>query len=363
MRRAVRTGLTLTGLILGLIVGYYSIPPLKVITGIRLSAAQTNGVIVFLGGLFGVIGFAVAPATVRSVSHSTSYLEGRLQRTPIQDIVVGSIGLIVGLVIANLVGTPLGRMPLIGSFLPTVASVVFAYLGLTVAVRKRDELLSALSLGQRPKEVRRAERAEGRGDSARPKILDTSVIIDGRIVDICDSGFVEGPLIVPNFVLEELRHVADSSDALKRNRGRRGLDVLKKLQEAQGNKVVIDQRDYPNIEVDSKLLRLAKAADGKILTNDYNLNKVAELQGVEVLNINELANAVKAVALPGEEMAVFLVKEGNQMGQGVGYLDDGTMIVVDNGKSHIGDTVDVVVTSYLPTNAGRMIFAKLKAGH
>ena len=363
MTRVVRIGLTLTGLILGLIIGYYSVPPLKVITGIRLSAGQTNGMIVFLGGLFAVIGFAVAPATVRSVTHSTSYIEGRLQRTPIQDIVVGSIGLIVGLVIANLLGSPLSRMPLVGDVLPTAASVVFAYLGLTVAVRKRDELFSALSLGPKTKDVRRTERSEVKGDAVRPKILDTSVIIDGRIADICESGFIEGPLVVPNFVLEELRHVADSSDSLKRTRGRRGLDTVIRMQKEVGSKIVVDQRDFPGLEVDSKLLRLAKVINGKVLTNDYNLNKVAELQGVEVLNINELANAVKPVALPGEEMVIVVVKEGKEIGQGIGYLDDGTMVVVDNGKTRIGDTVDVIVTNYLNTPAGRMIFAKLKAGH
>ena len=194
-----------------------------------------------------------------------------------------------------------------------------------------------------------------------PKILDTSVIIDGRIADICKSGFIEGDLVIPGFVLEELRHIADSSDLLKRNRGRRGLDILNKIQKELEFKVQICERDYDDIaEVDSKLVRLAQDMKGKILTNDFNLNKVAELQGVTVLNINELANAVKPVVLPGEEMEVHVIKNGKEAGQGVAYLDDGTMIVVDGGKRHIGETIGVLVTSVLQTAAGRMIFAKPK---
>ncbi|MFN2362951.1 MAG: PIN/TRAM domain-containing protein, partial [Halarsenatibacteraceae bacterium] len=193
------------------------------------------------------------------------------------------------------------------------------------------------------------------------KILDTSVIIDGRIADICKTGFIEGSLIIPEFILEELRHIADSSDVLKRNRGRRGLDILKQMQKDEGINVEIINKDFEEIaEVDSKLVKLAKIMSGIIVTNDYNLNKVAELQGVRVLNINELANAVKPVVLPGEEMEVRVIKEGKEEGQGIGYLDDGTMIVVDEGIKHIGEEVAVLVTSILQTAAGRMIFAKIK---
>ena len=188
-------------------------------------------------------------------------------------------------------------------------------------------------------------------------------IIDGRIADVTKSGFLEGPLVIPNFVLQELRHIADSSDVLKRNRGRRGLDILNRIQKELDAEVVISDRDYDDVtEVDSKLLRLAQDLSGSILTNDYNLNKVAELQGVQVLNINELANAVKPVVLPGEEMLVRVIKDGKESGQGVAYLDDGTMIVVDGGRRHIGENVGVLVTSVLQTAAGRMIFAKPKAG-
>ena len=191
--------------------------------------------------------------------------------------------------------------------------------------------------------------------------MDTSVIIDGRIADICRSGFLEGILIIPEFVLEELRHIADSPDLLKRNRGRRGLDILNRIQKDLGVEVEVVATDYEELsEVDSKLVRLAQHIEGKIITNDFNLNKVAELQGVTVLNINELANAVKPIVLPGEEMQVKVIKEGKEYGQGVAYLDDGTMIVVDEGRKFIGGELEVLVTSILQTAAGRMIFAKPK---
>jgi uncharacterized protein YacL len=195
----------------------------------------------------------------------------------------------------------------------------------------------------------------------KPKILDTSVIIDGRIADITETGFIEGPLIIPQFILNELQHIADSSDSIKRTRGKRGLEVLHHIQKQADVDVRIEDKDYLAVkEVDSKLIELAKEVRGKIITNDSNLNKVAELQGIEVLNINELANSIKPVVLPGEEINVKILKEGKEMGQGVAYLDDGTMIVVDNGRKQMGKTIDVVVTSVLQTPAGRMIFARLK---
>ena len=194
-----------------------------------------------------------------------------------------------------------------------------------------------------------------------PKVLDTSVIIDGRIADICKTGFIEGKLVIPRFVLNELQHIADSSDDLKRVRGRRGLDILNIIQKELDIEVEITEKDFDDIpEVDSKLLKLAQVMNGKVVTNDYNLNKVAELQGVAVLNINELANAVKPVAIPGEEMVAQVVKEGKESNQGIAYLDDGTMIVVEGGKKHIGQTINVLVTSVLQTPAGRMIFGKPK---
>lgn len=196
----------------------------------------------------------------------------------------------------------------------------------------------------------------------KPKLLDTSVIIDGRIADICQTAFLEGTLIIPMFVLEELQHIADSSDALKRNRGRRGLDVLNRLQKEIDVDVEMYDGDFEEIqEVDSKLVKLAKVMDGIVVTNDFNLNKVCEFQNVPVLNINDLANAVKPVVLPGEELVVQVIKDGKEQNQGVAYLDDGTMIVVEEGRNYIHQTIDVLITSVLQTSAGRMIFAKPKA--
>lgn len=227
----------------------------------------------------------------------------------------------------------------------------------SVGVKNKEDLLGVFPFSRLGKD----KNAPMLQSDCSNKILDTSVIIDGRIADICKSGFIDGTLIIPGFVLEELRHIADSSDLLKRNRGRRGLDILNKIDKELAVKVQITEEDFPDVdEVDSKLVRLAQHINGQIITNDFNLNKVAQLQGVKVLNINDLANAVKPVVLPGEEMVVQVIKEGKELGQGVGYLDDGTMIVIENGKRLMGETVKVMVTSVLQTSAGRMIFAKPK---
>jgi uncharacterized protein YacL len=228
---------------------------------------------------------------------------------------------------------------------------ICGYIGLKVGFKKGEEFHLS---GWKPfsKNLPRSENT---------KILDTSVIIDGRIADIAETGFVEGTILIPQFILSELQHIADSSDSVKRTRGKRGLEVLHHIQKQVDVDVRIVDRDYPAVkEVDAKLIELAKEVRGKIITNDSNLNKVAELQGIEVLNINELANSLKPVVLPGEEINVKILKEGKEMGQGVAYLDDGTMIVVDNGKKQMGKSVDVIVTSVLQTPAGRMIFARLK---
>lgn len=304
----------------------------------------------------GIVGYLLGPILVAWASRTAAWGESRLQRTPAQDLVSGSIGLIVGLVIAFLIGFALSGMGYFGTVLRVAITVACGYFGLRVSVRRKDDIM-------RPQTWLPARmKHRSTADTVKPKILDTSVIIDGRIADICQSGFLEGPLVIPAFVLEELRHIADSADVLKRNRGRRGLDILNRIQKEQNNSVQIYEREVdPNLEVDSKLLKLAKILDGKVVTNDFNLNKVAELQGVPVLNINELANAVKPVVLPGEEMVVHVIKDGKESGQGIGYLDDGTMIVVDGGRKYIGQTIAVLVTSVLQTAAGRMIFAKLKS--
>ena len=319
-----------------------------------------------VGGLVGgIIGFLLAPFFLKYLWHFTYWLELRLNKMPGYDVLAGVLGLAIGLIISNLLGSAFLPIPIVGKYVPLVLSVILGYLGINVAIRKREEILGMFSslptLPWRNRDGKDRVKDSKQDPLCQPKILDTSVIIDGRIADICKSGFIEGALIIPTFVLEELQHIADSSDLLKRNRGRRGLDILNRMQKELDLNVQIENRDFEDIaEVDSKLVKLGQLLDAKVITNDYNLNKVAELQGVSVLNINELSNAVKPVVLPGEEMVVHVVKDGKEFGQGVAYLDDGTMIVVDGGKKHIGETVGVLVTSVLQTAAGRMIFAKPK---
>ncbi len=312
------------------------------------------GLFIFVGFLVGIV---VGPPIVRWLKVGSKKATQMLLRTPTHELVGGMIGLVSGWIIALIISIPLIRIPYVGDFLPIILGVILGYFGLMVGLRRTDDLPEVFSRRERAFSNLKATTAEG-----SPKILDTSVIIDGRISDITKSGFLEGDLIVPGFVLEELQHIADSSDVLKRNRGRRGLDILNKIQKEPYSNVRIVERDYGDInEVDTKLVKLAKDMGGKVVTNDYNLNKVCELQGVPVLNINELANSVKPVVLPGEELKVQVIKDGKEQGQGVGYLDDGTMIVVDGGRRYIGQTVAVLVTSVLQTAAGRMIFAKPKA--
>lgn len=278
--------------------------------------------------------------------------ESRLREAAVTNLLGGVIGFAVGLTIARAIGSALFWADTASNqvrFLHGLTVVVLPYLGLMFGIRKGEWLEPSkfVSLFQdaRPQK--------------RYRILDTSVIIDGRIADIVETGFLDGTLVVPQFVLKELQMVADSSDALKRNRGRRGLDILHRIQKMSGIDVLISELDYPQVkEVDMKLIELARALLGRIVTNDFNLNKVAQLRGVEVLNINELANALRPVVLPGEVMNVFILKEGKEQNQGVAYLDDGTMVVVDNARSRIGRSLDVVVTSVLQTTAGRMIFGR-----
>lgn len=325
--------------------------------GVQLSTVLT---LLFGGLIGGVCGYVIAPLIINRFWNFTYWLERKVNQMSAADIIVGTIGMFVGLVLANLFGLAFVHLPFIGVFIPVILSVILAYIGLNVGIQKRDDINRFI---QRLSWVRKKEDSSGGGETKdeQLKILDTSVIIDGRIVDLSRTGFLEGTLIIPQFVLTELQHIADSSDGLKRNRGRRGLDVLNILQKEKQMKIRIVTIDFDDIaEVDAKLVRLGQELKGKVLTNDYNLNKVAELQGVKVLNINELANAIKPVFLPGEEMKILVVKEGNNPSQGVGYLDDGTMVVVEGGKSLIGQTIDVLVTSVLQTPAGRMVFVKPK---
>lgn len=285
----------------------------------------------------------------------TLLIEIGLRKIPLKNLLGSFTGLILGIMAANLLSNVFfsnlynhqqTTLPLLG-----VLYGVCGYIGLRIGFKKGEEIhLPGWKLF-----------SKNAPQSENAKILDTSVIIDGRIADITETGFLEGTLIIPQFVLNELQHIADSSDSIKRTRGKRGLEVLHHIQKQASVDVRIVDTDYPTVkEVDSKLIELAKEVRGKIITNDSNLNKVAELQGIEVLNINELTNSLKPVVLPGEEINVKILKEGKEMGQGVAYLDDGTMIVVDNGRRQMGKTIDVIVTSVLQTPAGRMIFARLK---
>ena len=286
-----------------------------------------------------------------------SHLLNQLFRMPLADVVCAAIGLIMGLIIASLLNSIVGKIPVIGHYFSVLSLLFFAYIGMVVAYRKRAEFTALF--------VRREQPGRGsfgiqHGYQAVPKLLDTSVIIDGRIADICRTDFLDGRLLVPSFVLDELRHIADMADALKRNRGRRGLDILNRMQREMPGRVEIIETDYADVaEVDNKLLRLAQELKAAVITNDYNLGKVAQVQGVRVMNINELAHAMRAVWLPGETLLADIVQAGKEANQGVAFLDDGTMIVVENGRRFIGRRVAVEVGSVLQTSAGRMIFARV----
>jgi len=286
-------------------------------------------------------------------SISVFLFEIRLQRASLRRLIGAAVGSILGIVGAYLMGLVVSRTTIpedTRSFLDIGVLLVMTYIGLVLGARKGD-MLNLQALG--------GLFGNEKGNRRQPKILDTSVIIDGRVADICEAYFLEGVLVVPQFVLHELQLVADSADGLKRQRGRRGLEVLQRMQKMPHLEVEVAEDDFPQIaEVDMKLIELAKRYDAKIVTNDYNLNKVATLQGLDVMNVNQLANALKPVVLPGEAMRVFILREGKEYNQGVAYLDDGTMVVVDGGRRAINKTVDIIVTSVHQTTAGKMIFGR-----
>ena len=365
---------------------------------------------ILTGALLGALGgWFVSPFLIRRLSRFTVFVEKQLGKMPIHDVIAGAVGLAIGLIIANLLSYSFAKIPVVGDYIPVIFSLVLGYLGIHITIKKRKELTGSFEFIprmlkevlrsrevqqtevkeevkqpkvsiERPKTYKKDKKdkldvkstAENQNQVPSPiptnseepgknyKLLDTNVIIDGRIADICKTGFLEGTLLIPVFVLEELQHIADSPDALRRVRGRRGLDVLKQIQDESAKlKVEVMNIDFDDIqEVDSKLVRLAQKVKGKIITNDFNLNKVAQLRGVEVLNMNDLSNAVKPVVIPGETMKVQVVKDGKEPGQGVAYLEDGTMIVIENGHRYLSRTISVEVTSALQTSAGRMIFAK-----
>jgi uncharacterized protein YacL len=305
---------------------------------------------IFGSNLLGLIGAIIGLA----IGYLIIKAEEKLKDIPLKTIIGSMTGLVLSLLIANLF---ISRLLLtIAKDVPVTLPIyiliyfVLGYIGFRIGATKTRTLdFSKLPLFEKME------------DAENIKIVDTSAIIDGRIADACETGFVEGTFIIPQFVLYEIQHIADNQEAVKRTRGRRGLDILHRLQKQTFVKVKIVDYDFPKLkDVDSKLIALAKKLNGKILTNDYNLNKVAELQGVEVLNVNQLATSLKPAILPGEVMNTRILKEGKEHGQGIGYLDDGTMVVVDDAKKLLGKAIDVVVTSVLQTTSGRMIFAKLK---
>jgi uncharacterized protein YacL len=300
------------------------------------------------------LSFAIGFLATPYVTTRPFYLIRRLiYHATAAEVIAGGLGLGAGLLVGAMLAFPLSFLPgTFGQVLPILSSVVLGYFGVMTMLTHRQGIFALVGLGGR---------SAGDESGGRMLLLDTSAIIDGRIADIGRTGFMGGKILVPRFVLEELQHIADSPEALRRNRGRRGLEVLNHLQKESAGGVEIADLDVDNaIGVDAKLVRLARTMSCPIITTDYNLNHVAQLQGVEVLNVNLLANAVRSVVLQGEELAVAIVQEGKEPGQGVAYLDDGTMVVVENGRGHLNNTVDVVVTKVLQTAAGRMVFARMK---
>ena len=399
--KAIKFFITLTCAIVGgaalhqvspFLISYINLEFFKIETGIfELTLASLVSILAgaTLGGLGG---WFISPFLIRKLGKFTAFVEKQLSKMPINDVIAGAVGLAIGLIIANLLGNAFARIPIVGNYIPVIFSIVLGYLGVKITIKKRKELTGSFDfIPHVLKDILRSREADKAVKETKPeekppepppepqnekpkvnlvklqehknknyKLLDTNVIIDGRIADICKTGFLEGTLLIPVFVLEELQYIADSSDTLRRVRGRRGLDVLQKIREDNSNmEVEVMNVDFDDVQgVDSKLVRLAQKLGGKIITNDFNLNKVAQLRGVEVLNINELSNSVKPVVIPGETMRVQVVKDGKEPGQGVAYLDDGTMIVIENGHRYLSRTIFVEVTSALQTAAGRMIFAK-----
>jgi uncharacterized protein YacL len=336
-----------------------------------------------VGALFGFV------ATPYITIYPVRWTRGRLQTMPALDLLAAALGLGVGLLLGALITWPLSNLPgWLGDVAPTVVTLILACVGVYISVLRRRDIIDLMQISGE-----RAADAQGKASSKVPRIetmsntangrpqietmggaqdrsqrdnyvlVDTSAIIDGRIADISQTGFIDGTLLIPRFVLNELQHIADSADPLRRARGRRGLDMLNRLQRESVVPIQISEVDAEDIsEVDGKLIKIARTYHCPVITNDFNLNRVAEIQGVKVLNVNELANALKPAVLPGEEMNVHVIQEGKELGQGIAYLDDGTMIVVENGKKYMNSDVDVVVTRVLQTVAGRMIFAQMKNG-
>lgn len=370
-QKIIRALLTIVGAILGY--GVYLLVKIWLVkAGVpvdtNFTEIQLRVTAIIFAAVFAIIFYRLTPAIRRQGAKVADNIENDLQGVSANDILAGVIGLIMGLVIALLITQIFKKIAntYVYTTITIITYLVLGYLGVVIANKKGKDLFSQILCSRRntdnptpaPAILKSKKKTEG-----IPKIFDTSVIIDGRIAEIMKTGFLEGPIVIPEFVLVELRHIADSSDSLKRIRGRRGLDILNKIQKEYGIEIynTDNEKSLKEIpEVDVKLLKLAQIMNGKVVTNDFNLNKVATINGVKVLNVNELANTLKPIVIPGEEMTVTLVKQGKDNAQAVAYLDDGTMIVVEDGRRMIGKTTDINVTSVLQTSAGRMIFGRLK---
>lgn len=341
-------------IVLGVSGAFTSLPIHEFITGFIPTFSLSPGAsLAISSAVFALIGFLITPyITIKPIQG----LKKLFSKASPQSLVSGLIGLTIGLVTAAIMAFPLSLLPPpFGSILPFVGLVIFAYLGIVLFVTRQEDFMNMFK--NMPSRGSKGSSAANNGE--RRILVDTSAIIDGRIADIAKTGFLGGSLIVPRFVLNELQFVSDSADGLRRQRGRRGLEVLSEMQESGDVPVIITDVDVEGVrEVDERLIVLAQQMNAPILTNDYNLNRVADLLGVKILNVNDLSNAVKVVLLPGEEFTIDVIQEGKEYQQGVGYLDDGTMVVVENGQKYLEQRIDVTVTKILQTSAGRMIFAK-----
>lgn len=342
----IRYAFALTGALTGVTITRF----LLVQAGLQKTADSVTGIgiMVLTAVLLGVLLYFLSGRILNTVNSGIEQIEKVLSTITLYELLIATGGLIAGLIVANLISIPIVRLQAVGVVLSIMINILFGISGVYFAMVKRHETLTGKS-------------SVG---GITVKLLDTSAIIDGRILDVCRTSFLEGELIVPGFVLEELRHLADSHDDVVRAKGRRGLDVLNAMKKELKRPVRIEKKVFEgNIEVDEQLLLMAKELNAAILTTDYNLGKVATFRGIPVLNVNDLANAMKPMAITGDEMMVRIVKDGKEAGQGVAYLDDGTMVVVDGGQGFKGQDVDVVVTSVLQTSAGRMVFARYKMQH
>ncbi|MEG1602297.1 MAG: TRAM domain-containing protein [Cloacibacillus sp.] len=337
-----------------------------------MSSIHPIGTSIFVVALAAACGFILAPLFWWALIKFGQFFESRIQNVSVADLIVSMVGLILGLLLANLIAIPLSKIPGgIGVYIAVLLNVALGYWGLRFFAKRGDDFWSMIMNMDLKSKLTRKKKGENgevemiasaHTELSFPKILDTSAIIDGRILDVAQTGFLEGIIVLPRFILAELQGVADSTDSLRRTRGRRGLSVVTELQKVKGLTIEIPEvtlRELEREKVDEALVVLARQLNGKVITTDYNLNQVAQIEGVDVLNVNDLANSLKPMLLPGEKVEIDIIRLGRENHQGIGYLDDGTMLVVEDGYRHVGERVKVTVTSMLQTSAGRMVFARI----